>query len=339
MDEIFIKSFFTGIQNELLTKISQANDEILIAVAWFTNRELFDGLLSSLDKGVKCSCLLHNDIINRSEYNLNFSKFIGKGGKLRFYHSENGLMHNKFCIIDNKFLYTGSYNWTYSAEYKNKESLIITNDPIVCSDFIEYFNDLWSMYEPVEQYQAIRMTNIFDTSFQAIKNELRQEYGLMVDKSIIDGQILKKLDIIKGLTSSNENINRRINQNDVFSLRFNIGMRCRVNGVDNQTLNIVKMGQTLPIKGASVSYTNIPDYPIEMCCELLLGNNENADDNVSLCKLVNDNIPKMAAGKLDMRAIVDIDSNGYIKLSNVCKNNNHTVTTSILAPDILENKK
>lgn len=336
MDSSYIRSYFSGIQDVLLNQILQSNDEILIAVAWFTNRELFDGIIASMDKGVKCSCLLHDDIINKSQYNLDFARFIEKGGQLKFYSSENGLMHNKFCIIDKQVLFTGSYNWTYSAEYKNKESLISTNDCNVCSSFIEYFKELWELYPAVTTYQPMEMKNIFNANFQNVKNELRQEYGVMADRSIIDGQVLKKIDIIRGLTSSRENVNKMISGVDKFILKFNIGMRCRVDGVDNQTLNIVKKGTKLPIRGASVRYTNIPDFPKEMCCELLLGDNNNADENITLCKLVNDSLPKMKSGKLDMRAIVDIDTNGYIKLSNVCVNNNQTVITSILAPDIVE---
>lgn len=336
MEKSYIKSYFSGIQDVLLNHIRKSSDEILIAVAWFTNRELFNCIITALERGVKCACLLHDDIINKSEYNLDFAEFIVKGGQLKFYSSENSLMYNKFCIIDKNVLYTGSYNWTYSAEYKNKESIISTNDDNVCASFITYFNELWELYPLVTAYQPMEMKNIFNISFQNVKNELRKEYGIMADRSIIDGQVVKKIDIIKGLTSSRENVNKIISGADKQILKFNIGMRCRVNGIDNQTLNIVKKGAALPIRNATVRFTNIPDFPEEMCCELLLGDNNNADDNIILCKLVNDNIPKAASGKLDMRAMVDIDTNGYIKLSNVCTNNKQTVITSILAPDIVD---
>ena len=113
-------------------------------------------------------------------------------------------------------------------------------------------------------------------------------------------------------------------------------MRCRINGVDNRTLKIVKAGRAVPISQAFVKVTNIPDYPEEMSCELLLGNSDVADENITLCNLVNKQIPKMPAGKLDLRAIVDIDSSGCIKLSYKCENNGSIVTTSILAPDIVK---
>ena len=41
-------------------------------------------------------------------------------------------MHNKFCIIDDELVITGSYNWTTSADLKNDENvLFITSDKTV----------------------------------------------------------------------------------------------------------------------------------------------------------------------------------------------------------------
>lgn len=331
-----IKSLFCGIQNELMNQIENADKEILIAVAWFTNRSLFEKILICLERGVSCKCILHDDIINRSPYNIDFSKYINLGGELRFYSSENGLMHNKFCIIDESTLYMGSYNWTYAAEYKNQESVIKTTNLTVCSDFKSYFLKLWEPLMSVTSYKTMDMCDIFDIAFQSVKNELRDEYNIMADKNIISHDIIPKLDIIKGLASTPGSVNQKICNHEKRILKFNLGMRCRINGKDNQTLNIVKRGRELPIVQSSVRYTNIPDYPTEMTCELLLGNNECADDNITLCKLVNDSIPKMEANKLNMKAIIDVDESGYIKLSNVCLNNGHTVTTSILAPEIIE---
>ena len=332
----YIKSLFCGIQDELQNHIADAKDEIIIAVAWFTNRSLYDIILLSLKSGVACKCILHDDIINRSIYNLDFSEYIALGGELRFYSSDNGLMHNKFCIIDNAILYIGSYNWTYAAEYKNQESVIATTDATVCADFRSHFDKLWESLPSINSYNPMSLSNVFDASFQNVKNELRLEYGIMAEREIICGEILHKLDVIKGLTSSEANINQKISIEEKRILKYDLGMRCRVDGKDNQTLKIARHGSSLPIVQSSVRYTNIPDFPTDMTCELLLGNNECADDNITLCKLVNDGIPRMEAGKLDMRAVVDVDSSGYIKLSNICMNNKYLVTTSILAPEIVE---
>lgn len=331
-----IKSLFSNIQNELIGAIEKAQKEILVAVAWFTNRDIFDCILSALKRGIKCQLILHDDLINRSIYNVDFTLFLEQKGELKFYSSEQGIMHNKFCVIDGNVLFMGSYNWTYAAEYRNNESIIVTNDTIVCNDFRSYFSKLWQQYPLTTEYNPVALRNIFDASYQLIQEDFKKECEIMVDKQILESAIVDKIKLINGLTSSLRNVNQPHAQNEKVVMKYDLGMRCRINGVDNRTLKIVKAGRAVPISQAFVKVTNIPDYPEEMSCELLLGNSDVADENITLCNLVNKQIPKMPAGKLDLRAIVDIDSSGCIKLSYKCENNGSIVTTSILAPDIVK---
>jgi len=37
------------------------------------------------------------------------------------YHKHEGLMHNKFAVIDDNIVITGSFNWTASADKRNDE--------------------------------------------------------------------------------------------------------------------------------------------------------------------------------------------------------------------------
>lgn len=60
-------------------------------------------------------------------------------------------MHNKFCIIDNNILITGSYNYTYLAESINSENIVVIKG---VSDIIESykieFNNLISGLEAIK---------------------------------------------------------------------------------------------------------------------------------------------------------------------------------------------
>lgn len=38
-------------------------------------------------------------------------------------------MHNKFVIVDDQFLITGSFNWTYVAGKHNQENVIVVDNP------------------------------------------------------------------------------------------------------------------------------------------------------------------------------------------------------------------
>ena len=130
-----IKAYFSNIKDVLLQNIQFSKQSINVAVAWFTQRELFVAILDALDRGVSVSIILIDDIINRNEYGLDFSLFIRKGGNLRFADSWKSLMHDKFCVFDSTLIVTGSYNWTYSAEKRNSENIILTDDSVVSTSF------------------------------------------------------------------------------------------------------------------------------------------------------------------------------------------------------------
>ena len=66
---------------------------------------------------------------------MRFSKVYRKGGHL-YLSSVDNPMHNKYCIIDGKILINGSYNWTYFAETKNEENIIIFEN---CIELVNSF--------------------------------------------------------------------------------------------------------------------------------------------------------------------------------------------------------
>lgn len=51
-------------------------------------------------------------------------------------------MHNKFCVIDNQIVITGSYNWSDNAEYKNDENISIQVDPKQATKYSVKFREL-----------------------------------------------------------------------------------------------------------------------------------------------------------------------------------------------------
>ena len=52
-------------------------------------------------------------------------------------------MHNKFCIIDNKVVMTGSMNLSVNGTENNDESLVFINDENISKIYLDYFNKYW----------------------------------------------------------------------------------------------------------------------------------------------------------------------------------------------------
>ena len=117
-----IRHYSRNIQNEILKELFNANKSIRIAVAWSTNDILFQPLLLKSKLGVFVELVTNHDEINISDTNkVSFNKLIEAGGVIHW-NKTNHLMHDKFCIIDDKIVIAGSYNWTNKAE-NNDESI------------------------------------------------------------------------------------------------------------------------------------------------------------------------------------------------------------------------
>lgn len=138
------KVFFTDIQKEIRKQLLTAKQGIKVAVAWFTDKNLFDTLIAKAKDGVIVDLLVANHEVNRNceidfyaleQYNCTFS-FIGNDSNIEPF------MHHKFCIIDNETVIYGSYNWTNKAA-SNFENITITKgDYRLIIDFISEFEKL-----------------------------------------------------------------------------------------------------------------------------------------------------------------------------------------------------
>jgi len=162
-----VKAYFRNIRNSILNELEKSKHSISIAVYWFTNHELFDIIYHKQLSGVKCRLIIHNDYINNRYAGLPFQKFIDAGGKL-FFSDEENPMHHKFCIIDNQVLINGSYNWTYYAENKNSENvLIIKKEPEVINVFEAEFNQLIDLLKLLQTIYPLTKFEVEDNNYSS----------------------------------------------------------------------------------------------------------------------------------------------------------------------------
>lgn len=118
----------------------ETNERVLIAVAWFTNINISNALIRLKDAEI--DIIVDDNKINR---NSNAIKNLQNNSiKISFiqdlqknYYS----MHNKFCIIDNKTVLTGSYNWTNNAN-TNDENLAFISDKDIASSYNMEFSKI-----------------------------------------------------------------------------------------------------------------------------------------------------------------------------------------------------
>ncbi len=147
---------FSQIQGVLRQELMNAKSRIQVAVAWFTDQELYDILLEKAADDISVTVIIRNDSININSYGIDWQKLIDANGVL-FLSNHSSHLHHKFCLIDNNKGISGSYNWTYAAQ-KNQENVIVLCNLTVIKDFQLEFSKLIDSAHEVESITATYKT-------------------------------------------------------------------------------------------------------------------------------------------------------------------------------------
>jgi hypothetical protein len=138
-----VKAYFENIHKIILNYIESANKEIKVAVAWFTDPELFNALCKKAQQGIDIKVILINDQINCGQGKLNFFRLKNYGSQVEFLDVEKfNKMHHKFCVIDESIVITGSYNWTNQARKNDENITVIEGNAQICQDYLDIFSKL-----------------------------------------------------------------------------------------------------------------------------------------------------------------------------------------------------
>ncbi len=130
-----------GAEKGVIKVINNAHREIVVAMFSFTNKNIARALVNARKRGVNVRVILDRRSSKRSvawfltEKGISVRVKEGSGG---------GLMHNKYAVVDGKYVITGSFNWTVSAERRNDENLLIIHSPELARVYKENFEKLWA---------------------------------------------------------------------------------------------------------------------------------------------------------------------------------------------------
>lgn len=179
------EAIFENIAERIHQEISNAQKSIFIAVAWFTNKRLFEELLHKAKNGCTVTLIISNDHINST---IAFDRLaVSNSMVYRIGDGDMDLMHNKFCVIDYNTVITGSYNWSYKAE-NNFENVIITKDDTALAEqFIAEFNKIRKLYYPDE----IKKEPVFPIDKIMKRLEILKNYIVLEDTEALDRETPK----------------------------------------------------------------------------------------------------------------------------------------------------
>ncbi len=129
----------------LLALVSQAQRQVVFMAFSFTADDLGDALIALHQRGVEVRGVFEARQVTYgrgSEY----PRLLASGVAVRLDGNPHN-MHHKVMVVDGRWVVTGSYNFTYSAEKRNDETLLIFDSPALAAAYLEEFERVWAAAE------------------------------------------------------------------------------------------------------------------------------------------------------------------------------------------------
>lgn len=209
---------------KIIESISQAKTTVKVAMAYFTDKEIANELIAARQRGAEVNVVLSNDNTNNDIREL----LKGKVSLVIFESNGRGIMHHKFCIIDNSLLVHGSYNYTYNANKNNQESLNITDSYSLINEYSNTFETLikdatvTNIYlneKPI--FQPTQDDNYLEKFTEQLKNHISQIFDDFNHNEIVEeGRKLAEENggaesvFLTYLDSSMARVNTKLSQED-----------------------------------------------------------------------------------------------------------------------------
>lgn len=138
--EVKTDAYFDHIEKQVIDDLDGARVSIYVAMAWFTNQKIADKLVEKFKEGLDIKVVAFDDHTNAK-----FGVALDGIPYVVIKGTRGGIMHNKFCVIDNQKVLTGSYNWSTKAENKNDESVSVIYADKHASDYSVEFRRLFAL--------------------------------------------------------------------------------------------------------------------------------------------------------------------------------------------------
>jgi phosphatidylserine/phosphatidylglycerophosphate/cardiolipin synthase-like enzyme len=145
-----VKAHFNNIYIEIINQIEAAQSDIKICVAWFTDFDIYSKIVARQKSGVNVEVIVSNHEFNKRS-RVDFKELLKHNGKVGYIGnindgSKDKFMHNKFCIIDNNIIITGSYNWSFKARSNDENILVVKNESELVKQFTNKFYEIKPEY-------------------------------------------------------------------------------------------------------------------------------------------------------------------------------------------------
>jgi phosphatidylserine/phosphatidylglycerophosphate/cardiolipin synthase-like enzyme len=131
--------------NKIIAWLNKGTKTIDIAVFSISHDDIVRALIAKHKAGVKVRVITDDQTMSNKGSDI--QQMADEGIPTRTDSSEQYHMHDKLAIVDDKFVLTGSFNWTFSAGAHNQENLLIVSHPYFLQKYRKHYNELWNQFE------------------------------------------------------------------------------------------------------------------------------------------------------------------------------------------------
>jgi phosphatidylserine/phosphatidylglycerophosphate/cardiolipin synthase-like enzyme len=128
-----------GVDVPLVAAIDSARLSIDVAMYSLTLNSIRNALLNAYDRGVTVRMVMESTNMDSSDAQRLLQAGIPIVGDNR-----NGLMHNKFMVVDRSEVWTGSMNFTDTGAYDDNNNLIRIRSPKMAENYTKEFEEMFS---------------------------------------------------------------------------------------------------------------------------------------------------------------------------------------------------
>lgn len=123
----------------MVETINGAQDSIDFSVMGFNRDEIIDALIAAYDRGIEVRMVGDAGHL----YNSGYTRFRDRQIPMSV-GNDNHIMHNKFMVVDNRFTFGGTSNWTDTDLRHNSNNFFLIDSPPIAELFTEQFEQMFN---------------------------------------------------------------------------------------------------------------------------------------------------------------------------------------------------
>ncbi len=127
------------LEGRLVEKLAIASERIDAAIYELSSEPVVDTLIEAHRRGVQVRIVTETDSVKKPQ----ITRLQKVGISVVDDGEYSGLMHHKFVVIDERYVWTGSYNFTYNGTHKNNNNVLWIDSLPLAYNYTQKFREMF----------------------------------------------------------------------------------------------------------------------------------------------------------------------------------------------------